>query len=135
MLVNQLSGDSTVAELRYEGGVASLRYTDGDTGRVFRLRVTTDCLFSETPAEAGSVHVRLVTLTDVLPVDQRSGLYTAPPEFGRQMAAVRDGLHLALGRPAAAFPYLLQVRGYRMVLACPVRAVHQVEVLQEDGPS
>ncbi|HVK16044.1 MAG TPA: hypothetical protein VM533_03785 [Fimbriiglobus sp.] len=135
MLVDQLSGDSDAAELRYEGGVASLRYTDGDTGRVFRLRVATDCLFSEAPAEAGSVHVRLVPLADVLPVDQRSGRYAAPPEFGPQMAAVREGLHLALGRPAAVFPFLLQVRGYRMVLACPVRAVHQVEVLPESGPS
>jgi hypothetical protein len=134
MLVDQLSGDSTVTELRYEGGIASLLYTDGDTGRVFRLRVTTDCLFSEAPAEAGSVHVRLVPIAEVLPIDHRSGLYTAPPEFGPQMAAVREGLHLALGRRAAAFPYLLQVRGYRVVLACPVRAVREVEVVQEGGP-
>ena len=129
MRVDQLSGDSSATDLRYDGGVATLRFEDGDTGRAFRLRVPTDCLYSEAAGESGTVHVRLVRVADALPVDPASGRLAAPPGFGPQMAAVREGLHLALGRRAAEFPLLLQVRGYKVVLACPIRSVEQVEVL------
>lgn len=131
MRVDQLSGDSTASELRYMGGVAELRWADGDTGQTFRLRVITDCLYSEVAAEAGSVHAQLVPLADALPVDPASGRYVAPAGFGPLMAAVRDGLHLALGRRAVEIPYLFVVRGYRVVLACPVPSTAAIEVLPE----
>ena len=129
MRVDQLSGDSTATDLRYDGGVATLLFEDGDTGQSFRLRVPTDCLYSEASGESDAVHVRLVPLADTLSVDPASGRFAAPPGFGPQMAAAREGLHLALGRRAAEFPLLLQVRGYKMILACPIRSVEQVEVL------
>ena len=131
MRVDQLTGDSSASNLRYESGVASLIYEDYESEQRFRVRIATDCLYSEAPAETDSVHVRLIPLAEALSVDPASGRYTLPNDFGKQMATVRQGIHLALGRRSTEYPYFLQVRGYSIVLACPIRTVEAVEVIAE----
>ena len=95
---------------------------------MFLLRVRADRLLSNAASEDGSVHVRLIDLASELAVEADSGRYVAPDDFAGQMQAAREGMHLAIGRRAAEFPLLLQIRGYRLLLACPIRSVDAVEV-------
>lgn len=131
MRVDELTGDSTVSDMQFSDGIASLLYEDSDSGLRFRVCVPTNSLFSEASTETGSVHVRLVSLADLLPIDPISGRYSIPNNFGVLMTAIREAGHLALGRRATDYPTLLQVRGYRILLACPIRSAEDVTVLPE----
>ena len=82
MRVDLLTGDSTVSDLQFADGVASFIYMDYESKKRFRVCVPTDCLFSEAAAETGSVHVRLVSLVDILPIEPASGRYSSPSDFG-----------------------------------------------------
>lgn len=129
MRVDQLSGDSSASHLFFSDGVATLKYVDGDSGDSYLLRIQTAILYSETSAEIGTCHVRIEDLSRWLPVETSSGRYLLLTDFGHLMKLVREGFHLAVGLRKAEYPYQLQVRGHRMVLSCPIRAIEAVEVL------
>jgi hypothetical protein len=129
--VDQLSGDSNASQLQFIDGVATLKYEDGDSGNAYLLRIQTTILYSETPTEIGTCHVRIEDLSNWLPVETSSGGFLAPPDFGHLMKAVREGMNLAIGLKKAEYPYQLQVRGHRIVLSCPIRSIEAVEVLPE----
>jgi hypothetical protein len=129
--LENLGGDSTVEGLAFRDGAASLRWTDGDSGKVYLVEVPTTAVYSEASKEVGSAHVRLVPIAGVLAVDPASGLYCAPAGFGEQMKLAREGFHLAIGLKAGEFSTLLQVRGYKIVLACPIRSSAAVKVVPQ----
>ncbi len=120
-----LNGDSSVHGVRFAAGVAECLWEDSD-GTPYRLQVRTDTLYSEADAEHSSVHLEIEELATALPVDVASGRYQAPLDFGGQMRLVREGRHLALGRRQQEWPFLLRIRGYRLLLACPVRTLEDI---------
>jgi hypothetical protein len=126
--IRQLSGDSSVAEVLFASGQARCRLEDGATGAEYSLSVATPALYSQASSEAGSVHLRLIELKDVLPVESKSQLYMAPAEFGAQMQAAREGFLLAVGLKSSEWPLFLQIRGYRILVACPVQSESSIRI-------
>lgn len=47
-----------------------------------------------------------------------------------QMQMQREGAQLGIGLKALEFPLLLQVRGYKILVACPIRAIESVHVVR-----
>jgi len=124
----KLNGDSAVRNVNYASGCAECIWEDSE-GTTYGLRARTDTFFSEAPEEHGSVRLEIEALSDSLPIHEASGCYCAPPDFGRQMSIARQGYHLVLGRRHRDWPYLLRIRGYRLLLVCPLRAKEDVMVL------
>jgi hypothetical protein len=128
MKITGLSGDSSVSEVGYVNGAANCLFEDYDTGERYRIRVPTRWFYSETSAERGTVHLRLIRLCDRLPCEPRSGRYPLPQDFPAQMDAAREEIVLAVGLRADEWPLFLQVRGYKILLACPVASEDSVSV-------
>jgi hypothetical protein len=111
-----------------DGGHAWCVFVDGETGERYRISVPTECFYSESGSETGSVRVVLHDLKGVVPIHEPSGRYQAPPDFVSQIQMVREGFHLAFGRKAKEWPYLFQLRGYRLLLACPIKSKDVVSI-------
>lgn len=90
--------------------------------------IKTDRLFSQASSESGSVHVRIVQLTEKLPLEPASQRYMLSGRFGDQMQAAREGWQLAVGLQADAWPLFLQIRGYQILLACPLQSLDAVTI-------
>jgi hypothetical protein len=130
--IDELGGDSSVKNLTYRTGSVYLHFTDGDSGESYHIEVSTPLIFSETDHEEGSVHVRLISIADLLSVDPSSGRYVLGGAAAAQMKVAREGYQWAVGLKASEYPLLLQIRGYRIVLSCPIRSIEDVRVLPEE---
>ncbi|PAB55463.1 hypothetical protein [Anaeromicrobium sediminis] len=126
--IKNLSGDSTVENIKYSNGVVTCIYDDYDLEKRFSIDIVTDVLYSQGVSEKGSVHVRILDLSKYVPINQPSGIYVFPKDFGQQMKLVRNGLHLVLGKKQKEYPYFLQIRGYKILLACPIKSIEDVKV-------
>lgn len=128
MRIDKLTGDATVKDVRFENGTVSFRYEDNDLDEDYEITFSTDRLYSESSGEVDSVHIRIKTTQNFLEVEPKSGCYVAPSDFGKQMQMVREGYQLALGLKASEYPLLFQVRGYRILIACPITSIEAVKV-------
>lgn len=133
MRISELAGDASVTDVVFAAGQVKCKFEDGDTGKEYSVSVPTQVLYSqgsseEGSSEAGTVHIRLIELKTVLPVEPNSQLYVAPLDFGAQMQAAREGFTLAIGLKATEWPLLLQIRGYRVLIACPIQSEQSVSV-------
>lgn len=126
--IDELAGDSTVLSVSYTRGVALVQFVDGDSDEELVIEVPANRFRSDAGAERRSVHVEFVLLQEVLPVDAQSGLYMLPSDFGRQMAASRRGLNLAVGLRQSEYPLLLRISGYRLLLAAPIQSKESIVV-------
>lgn len=135
MKASQLTGDSTVRDVRFVNSTASLLYEDYESDRTYRLSVDTCNVYSEASHESDSVHIEFRDLRAILLVDPASGRYMLPAEFGKQMAVHRKLGHLAVGLKASSFPLMLVVRGYKVLLATPINSEDHVTLTEvpEDG--
>jgi hypothetical protein len=131
MRFDELSGDSTVVNVRYHEGSVRFRYFDHDTDVAYDVIIPTDRFISERQDERDSVHMRVSPIAPPLEVEARSGRSVAPADFGRQMAMSRRGLHLAIGLREREYPLFLRVGGYAILVGCPIRSIDQVHGLRE----
>ena len=131
--IEELGGDATVTNVRFEGGIVRFRYRTFMDAE-FDISVPTNLLYSNCQAEEGSFHIRVNRIAEHLPGEPQSGRYVAPIDFGQQMQMAYEGYQLALGLKASEYPFLLQVRGFNMLIVCPLRSVEQarVEPVKED---
>ena len=126
--ITELSGSSTVRDLAYQNGTATLIYEDWDSEDVFGISVRTDTIYSEADSAEFSVHCRVLELAQWLTVEPESDVFVMPSDFGRTMQVVRQQCHLAVGRKASEYKHILQIRGHQIILACPLRSLSDVTV-------
>jgi hypothetical protein len=131
--IDCLSGDSTVEDVFYKNGKACVIYVDYEIDQRLLIRAKTDVFYSEKNSESGSVHVRFFECKEKTPIDETSGIFIAGSDFSVQMKLCREGLNLVLGRKAKEWPYFFEVRGYGMLLACPLRSEGDIEILEYEN--
>ncbi|HEY0735938.1 MAG TPA: hypothetical protein VGD69_13580 [Herpetosiphonaceae bacterium] len=76
--------------------------------------------------------MRIVQLAAALPIEPASRRYILAQHFGDQMQAAREGWLLAVELKADDWPLFLQIRGYRILLACPIQSLDAAEIDQLD---
>lgn len=128
MLISQLSGDSTVTYLKYANGVVDFNFEDGESDIEYKISIRTQRFVSETSQADGAAHIRIVNLSDVLPVDKKSKIYIMPSGFGEQMKINRNFYNLALGLKSTEYPFMLVVEGNSKILVCPIKGENEVEI-------
>jgi hypothetical protein len=126
--IHDMKGDSTVRSVYYDNGIVKCLYDDDQSGKTFLIELKTDLFWSEAGNEIGSVHIRIINLNQVLPIDSKSGYYIAPTEFKNQMKIYREGYHLAFGQKHIDYPYFLSISGYKKLLACPFNSIDDIKV-------
>jgi hypothetical protein len=126
--INDMKGDSTVRSVTYDNGIIKCVYEDAQSDNTFLIELKTDVLWSEVGNEIGSVHVRIINLDQVLPIDSKSGYYIAPTEFKDQMKIYREGYHVAFGQKHIDYPYLISIRGYKKLLVCPFSSIDDIKI-------
>lgn len=128
MTISDLNGDSTVSDVCFKNGCIECQYRDGDTGENYDISIPTQRFFSYAASEFESVHIRIIDLKDKLPIDPKSLIFCAPQDFVKQMQATREGFLLAVGLSSCEWPLFLQIRGYELLIACPIQSEESVRV-------
>jgi hypothetical protein len=126
--IHDMKGDSTVRSVYYDNGIVKCVYEDDQSDNTFLIELNTDLFWSEAGSEIGSVHISIINLDQVLPIDSKSGIYFAPTKFNEQMKISREGYQLAFGKRQNDYPYFLSIRGYKKLLACPFRTMDDIKV-------
>jgi hypothetical protein len=127
-----MKGDSTVRSVYYDNGIVKCLYDDDQSDNTFLIELKTDLFWSEAGNEIRSVHIRIINLNQVLPIDSKSGYYIAPTEFKNQMKIYSEGYHLAFGQKHIDYPYFLSISGYKKLLACPFNSIDDIKVTLVD---
>src|SRR5690606_19221488 len=125
MRISELNGDSSVIDIVLASGQFQCKFEDGDTGVEYSISVPTDVLYAQVSPEP-YVHVRLIELKKVLPIDPKSQIYIAPQEFGPQMRAANEGFMLAVGLKSTEWPLFLQIRGTAILAGFPIESEESV---------
>lgn len=124
--VQDLNGDSTIMGLSYKDGLVSCIFTDGETEERYKIKLKTNILYSEIDSEEESVHISIYDLKNYIPIDIKSGIYTAPDNFGMQMDINRKSFHLAYGKKHKEYPFFIKIQGYKTILASPIRSLDDI---------
>lgn len=74
MNVDEFSGDSSVENVRMINGQVKFVFWDSATDRAYDVGIATDRVYSEGSSEQGSVHIRVIALTEWLRIESNSGL-------------------------------------------------------------
>lgn len=126
MKISELSGDSSVTDVAFSSGEIKCKFEDAGTGSRYSISVPTQAVYSQGSAESDSVHIRIIELREVLPIEPNSQIYLAPHDFGLQMRAAREGFLLAVGLKSTDWPLFLQIRGYRILVASPLQSEESI---------
>lgn len=126
MLVDELSGDSSVLSVWFKDGQAVIEFIEGESDDKYLIEVPARWFRSDVGSESTSVHIRFEDLAAVLPVEPDSGRYTLPADFPSQMVAHRKAWILAVGLRQSEYPFLLRIGGSQILLATPVTSKESV---------
>jgi hypothetical protein len=121
MRISELNGDSTVTDVTFASSQIKCRFVDGETEIAYQVSIPSNVLYSQNSSERGSIHVRLLNLQDILPIEPDSQRYLPPKKFEDQMNAAKQGFMLAVGLKCFEWPLFLQIRGYQILIACPIQ--------------
>jgi hypothetical protein len=126
--VRDLHGDSSVTDVTFASGHVCCRYEDGDSDEAYRVSIPTLAVLSQASAEEDTVYTQIIDLKSELPIEPNSQIYIAPPAFGAQMRAAREGFLLAVGLNSNDWPLFLQIRGRQLLIACPVQNEGDIQI-------
>ena len=126
MLVDKLSGDSSVLSVSFRDGKAIIDFVEGESDDRYLIEVAAHWFRSDAGSAHGTVHIRFEDLGEVLPVEPDSGRYTLPSDFPGQMAAHRKGWILAVGLRRSEYPFMLRIGGSEILFATPVTSKESV---------
>lgn len=133
MNLHELSADSKIEEIDFSEGHITFIFEDFFQDRIFEVKIRTDVAFINNKLDEFAYeycNIRKYKLSDHLPIDDKSKFYVMPPDFISQMKVARQKFHLAIGLNSAEWREFIQVIGYGIIIACPVKNEDSIEITE-----
>ncbi len=133
MNLHELSGDSRVVNITFNEGFINFIFEDYVSDRIFEIRIKTDIAFINYRLDEFAYEycsIKKFDLKEHLSIDEKSKLYIMPSEFISQMKIARQKFHLAIGLNSTEWKEFIQVLGYGIIIACPVKSSDSVDIAE-----
>ena len=131
MNLHELSGDSHVYNISFNEGFVNFIFEDYVRDRIFDIRIKTDIAFINYRLDEFAYEyctLRKFNLNEYLQIDEKSKLYTMPADFIAQMKIARQKFHLAIGLNSNDWKEFIQVIGYGIIIACPIKSSDSIDI-------
>ena len=131
MNIQNLRPDSRVEGIEFKSGYVQFYYEDYFNDKIYEVKIKTDLAYINYKLDEIAYefcHIRQFTLSDHLPIDEKSKLYLMPDTFIKQMKAARQKFNLAIGLNSAEWKNFLQVYGDGLIVACPVKSWENIDI-------
>ncbi len=133
MNIHELSGDSRVENMSFNEGFITFIFEDYVSDRIFEIRIKTDVAFINYRLDEFAYEycsIKKFNLMEHLLIDEKSKLYIMPSDFISQMKIARQKFNLAIGLNSTEWKEFIQVIGYGVIIACPVKSSDSVDITE-----
>ena len=133
MNIHELSGDSRVENMSFNEGFITFIFEDYVSDRIFEIRIKTDVAFINYRLDEFAYEycsIKKFNLSEHLLIDDKSKLYIMPSDFISQMKIARQKFNLAIGLNSTEWKEFIQVIGYGVIIACPVKSSDSVDIAE-----
>jgi len=121
-----VEGDLELTSYTYSDGILNLVIEHYYYDEIIELYIKTDAVTTSS-FEINVCHLELIELEEALYLDDK-GFFVPPSDPSLLMEDVMNSYHLAYGKKASEYKFLLSLKGYTNLISCLLRSKDDVKI-------